>query len=285
MKLTQRAYAKLNLTLDILGVRPDGYHEMDMVMQSVSLWDEITLTLTQGGGISLHIDGAKLPTDRNNLAYRAAEVFWEAVPSLRQGVEIAITKRIPVCAGTAGGSSDAAAVLRGLNELVGAGLSTNQLMALGERIGSDVPYCVYGQSARAQGRGEVITPLPPLPDCALLLCKPDFGIETPALFRKWDAKGKKSQEGTQRMLTALESGKLSSVVEALSNDFETVLEGEVAEAIATLKNALLQAGAMGACMSGSGPTVFGIFEGEDAARAEMETLRTLCNLVFFTKPV
>lgn len=187
--LTLSAPAKLNLTLDILGTRPDGYHEMEMVMQSVSLCDEIHLHLGFPGGIRAESGLRFLPNDKGNLAVAAAVAFRQATGQSWTDLRISIEKRIPVCAGTAGGSSDAAAVLRGLNLLTNAGLSLQDLARIGAAVGSDVPYCVLGGTALAQGRGETLTPLPALPACLFVLCKPRFSISTPALFREWDKKG------------------------------------------------------------------------------------------------
>ena len=172
--LTLSAPAKLNLTLDILGTRPDGYHEMEMVMQSVSLCDEIHLHLGFPGGIRAESGLRFLPNDKGNLAVAAAVAFRQATGQSWTDLRISIEKRIPVCAGTAGGSSDAAAVLRGLNLLTNAGLSLQDLARIGAAVGSDVPYCVLGGTALAQGRGETLTPLPALPACLFVLCKPRF---------------------------------------------------------------------------------------------------------------
>ena len=172
--LTLQAPAKVNLTLDILGARPDGYHEMEMVMQSVSLCDAVTLDLGDPGGIRAESGLHFLPKDKDNLAVAAALAFREAAGQDWQDLRITIQKEIPVCAGTAGGSSDAAAVLRGLNTLTGAGFSPQELARVGEAVGSDVPYCVLGGTALAQGRGEILTPLKPLPPCHIVLCKPVF---------------------------------------------------------------------------------------------------------------
>ena len=180
-QLTLSAPAKINLTLDILGARPDGYHEMEMVMQSVSLCDEVTLHLGFPGGVRAESGLRFLPNDKSNLAVAAALAFRRATGQTWKDLRISLTKRIPVCAGTAGGSSDAAAVLRGLNTLTGAGLSPQALAKIGEEVGSDVPYCVLGGTALAQGRGETLSPLPPPPDCFLALCKPRFPISTPRL--------------------------------------------------------------------------------------------------------
>ncbi|MDO4517095.1 MAG: 4-(cytidine 5'-diphospho)-2-C-methyl-D-erythritol kinase [Bacillota bacterium] len=283
--LTLQAPAKINLTLDILGARPDGYHEMDMVMQSVSLCDEITLNLGSPGGIRAEAGLRFLPNDKGNLAVAAALAFRKATGQTWQDLHIGIRKNIPVCAGTAGGSSDAAAVLRGLNDLTGARLSREALAEIGQEVGSDVPYCVLGGTALARGRGECLTPLPPLPPCHIILCKPAFSISTPTLFRAWDRKKGRLHPDTKGMLTALEKGDLVGVGRRMFNVFEGVLNPHQHREIEAIKNALLQAGALGTAMSGSGPTVLGLFAREDLAREAFQQLRENYTEVFLTQPV
>lgn len=184
--ITVTAPAKLNLTLDVLGRREDGYHEMKMVMQSVDLTDQVTLTTGPGEGIELSTNLGFLPLDGRNLAAAAALRLQEETGAEWGRLTIELKKRIPVCAGMAGGSSDAAAVLRGLNQLCHLGLSPRELAEIGEKVGSDVPYCVLGGTALAQGRGEEITPLPALPGCWVALAKPGFPVSTPELFALLD---------------------------------------------------------------------------------------------------
>lgn len=282
--LTLSACAKLNLTLDVAGRRPDGYHEMRMVMQSVSLSDEITLDFGAGRGIAVRTSLGFLPNDQRNLAWAAAAAFEAAV---RQPVNVTITirKNIPVCAGTAGGSSDAAAVLRGLNRYYQTGLTAPELARLGEAVGSDVPYCVLGGTVLAEGRGEVLTPLPPLPECWLVLCKPDFSISTPELFHAADAVRLRCHPDTAGVLQALEAGDLTSVARRMYNVFEDVLPVSRANEVQSIKSALLSCGALGACMSGTGPTVFGLFTEEEAAQAAQQSLQALYQDTFLTRPV
>lgn len=257
-----QAYAKLNLTLDILRRREDGYHDLQMVMQSISLAD--TLTITPGAG-RMDTNLSYLPSDGRNLAQAAAAAFRRAT-GLDLQVDIAIQKRIPVCAGLAGGSSDAAAVLRALNECTGAGLSPEQLAKIGEQVGSDVPYCVVGGTALAEGRGEVLTPLPALPRCHVVLCKPAFSISTPELFRAVDGVRLKCRPDTDGVLSALEAGDLGGVARRMYNVFEDVLPARLYTRVAEIKNDLIQCGALGANMSGSGPTAFGLFDRLEAAQ-------------------
>lgn len=283
--LTLSAPAKLNLTLDILSTRPDGYHEMQMVMQSVSLCDALTLNPNRRGGIRAESGLRFLPNDKSNLAVAAALAFRRATKQTVSDLHIKIQKNIPVCAGTAGGSSDAAAVLRGLNTLTGAGLSPRQLAALGAEIGSDVPYCVLGGTALAEGRGERLTPLPSLPPCYIVLCKPHFSISTPALFRAWDKKKHRLRPDTKGMLAALESGSLLEVARRMFNVFELVLPQQQRREIEAIKVSLIHMGALGATMSGSGPTVFGIFDNEPDAKAAVSLLKKTYPEVFLTTPL
>ena len=209
-----------------------------------------------------------LPTGEKNLAAAAALRFWEALGREPEDLDIRIEKRIPVCAGMAGGSSDAAAVLRALNRRAGEPFSQKELARLGERVGSDVPYCVLGGTALAEGRGEVLTPLPPLPRCWVVACKPDFPISTPELFAQADRVKLRRRPDTSGLISALEAGDLGGVARRMYNVFEDVLPPRLAVRVAEIKNRLVQCGALGANMSGSGPTAFGLFEGrEEAERA------------------
>ena len=238
-----RAWAKLNLTLDVLGKREDGYHDLCMVMQSVTLHDTLTLTPNEGQGLRVKTNLRFLPTGDKNLAAAAALRFWEALGREPEHLDIEIQKRIPVCAGMAGGSSDAAAVLRALNELAGSPFTPTELAKVGENVGSDVPYCVLGGTALAEGRGEVLTPLPALP--------PD----------------------TAGMLEALRAGSLEEVARRMYNVFEDVLPERYQARVAEIKHVLIQKGALGANMSGTGPTAFGLFDSEAAAREAQAALQ------------
>ena len=257
--LTEPAYAKINLSLDVLGRRADGYHDLKMVMQSVSLCDRVTMTLGETEGLTLSTNLGFLPVDEKNIAVMAARAFARHTGVGLDALSIHIDKKIPVCAGTAGGSSDAAAVLRGLNTLTGAGFSPQELARVGEAVGSDVPYCVLGGTALAQGRGEILTPLKPLPPCHIVLCKPAFSISTPALFREWDKQNRRLRPDTQGAMAALDQGDLVALGRRMFNVFEGVLPSQQRREIEGIKTALIQAGALGAAMSGSGSAVFGLF--------------------------
>lgn len=261
-----QAFAKLNLTLDILGKREDGYHDLRMVMQSITLADTLTLEENQGEGLRVSANLRFLPTGEKNLAAAAALRFWEALGREPEDLDIRIEKRIPVCAGMAGGSSDAAAVLRALNQRAGDPFSPKELARLGERVGSDVPYCVLGGTALAEGRGEVLTPLAPLPRCWVVACKPDFPISTPELFAQADRVKLRHRPDTAGLVAALEAGDLGGVARRMYNVFEDVLPARLYTRVAEIKNDLIQCGALGANMSGSGPTAFGLFDRLEAAQ-------------------
>lgn len=282
---TEEAYAKINLTLDILGLRPDGYHKMDMVMQSVSLSDTLCISLEEEPGVRFRSTRGDLPSDRRNLAVDAAYRFLEARGLPQQGVSIVLEKRIPVCAGTAGGSSDAAAVLRGLNRLTGEALSQEALMDLGALVGSDVPYCVMGGTARARGRGELLEKLSPVPSSFFVLCKPSFSVSTPELFRRFDTQTVTERPNTEAMIKALEAGDLQRVASQLWNVFEEVLPAREQMVVKGIRDRLTHLGAIGASMSGTGPTVFGLFDREDLARAAAAKLGEDFPEVFLTKAV
>lgn len=261
----ERAYAKLNISLDIVGKRPDGYHDMVMVMQSVSLCDELCIRLNDTGELSAVSDLHFIPNDERNLAVRAARQFLDAAGEPGQGVEISMKKRIPVGAGMAGGSADAAAVLRGMNRLYGGRFSTAELETIAAGIGSDVAFCVAGGTALAQGRGELLTRLPDMPECYFVICKPGFSISTPELFRSIDSAPLRHHPDTAGILDSLDRGELEGICRRLYNVFEDVSDRRI-KTVGEIKSRLLDCGAAGAVMTGTGSAVFGIFT--DAATAQ-----------------
>ncbi len=282
---TEPAYAKINLSLDVLGKRPDGFHDLRMVMQSVSLHDDVTLTLDGGEGLRLATNVGFLPVDERNIAAVAARAFARHTGVSVDGLAIRIEKRIPVCAGTAGGSSDGAAVLRGLNRLFDTGLTLEELAHIGEEAGSDVPYCVLGGTALAEGRGERLKQLRALPACHIVLCKPAFPISTPELFRAIDAVRLRCRPDTAGMMEALEQDDLHGVARRMFNVFEQALPAKRLGVVEEIRDTMIQRGAIGSCMSGSGPTVFGIFEGEREAKAAVDALKSTYPDTFLTVPV
>lgn len=279
------ARAKLNLSLDVLARREDGYHDLRMVMQTVELADEISLTETEEEGVWVSTDLHYLPNDERNLAAIACRKFQEATGWTAGGLSIQIKKHIPVCAGMGGGSSDAAAVLRAVNELSGLRLPPERLAQIGERVGSDVPYCVLGATALAEGKGERLTVLPSMPACSIVICKPAFPISTPVLFGCIDCKRIRCRPDTEGIIAALGERDLNGIAHRLYNVFEDVLPDRRGAEIAEIKNEMVSGGALGAAMSGTGPTVFGVFDDETKAKCVYETLKGQYSDVFLTRPV
>lgn len=270
--ISGKAYAKLNISLDVTARRPDGYHDMLMLMQTVSICDELTITPEPDGIVHAATSLPYVPGDRRNLAVSAALRFLELVGDPGRGMKIAIRKSIPVGAGMAGGSADAAAVLRTLNRAYGEPLSAGELCAAGEEIGSDVAFCLRGGTALASGRGEILQPLKALPPCAFVVCKPDFSISTPELFRKLDEAKLSCHPDTDGLLDALEKGDLDSLCRRMYNVFEDVPDRRM-RTIRAAKGALLDCGALGALMTGTGSAVFGVFRDMSAAEKACGTLK------------
>ena len=280
---TLTAPAKVNLALDILGARSDGYHDMKMVMQTISLCDTVSVEET-ASGFELRTDGDFIPAGKKTLEQRAAEAFFEAAGFPMPGLRVTLEKVTPAYAGLGGGSADVAALLRILRDTYAPELSTEELERIGFTVGSDMPFCVRGGTALAEGRGEVLTDLPPLPDCWFVLCKPDFGIPTPSLFALVDGGELTCRPDIGGMGLALESGDLAGVAARLGNVFEEVLPEEYHE-VFTIKNRLMELGALNAAMSGSGPTVFGIFSEQETAKRAAEVLKETYQQTYLAVPV
>lgn len=264
-----KAYGKINLTLDILGKREDGYHLLDTVMQTVSIWDELEIQHSHEPGVHLQCSRESLPVDSKNTAFRAAKFFLEHQNLEREGVYIFIRKYIPSRSGMGGGSADAAAVLRGLNEMFSAGLSARQLMEIGARVGADVPFCVGGGAARCTGIGADVNPAPAMPDCWLVICKPPTGMSTPRAYSLLDKYPLSSSQATPRMLDALATGNLRRVGRCVANRFDETIR---LAPVRVLKRTMIESGALGSMMTGSGSGVYGIFETEQQARNAMRRL-------------
>lgn len=254
----EKAYAKLNISLDVGKRREDGFHEMTMVMQSISLADTVTVTLNDTGKVRARTSLPFIPGDERNLAVKAALCYLEAIGRQGQGALIEIQKAVPVGAGMGGGSSDAAAVLRAMNALFDHALSTAELEKLSCAVGSDVAFCVAGGTALATGRGEKLEALPALPDCAFVVCKPEFSISTPELFRKLDQMPLRRHPDTAGLMAAIREGQLGQVCRRMYNVFEDVDDRRM-RTVADIKSRLLDAGALGAVMTGTGSAVFGVF--------------------------
>ena len=271
MTFEEKAFAKLNLCLDVGETLPDGYHAVRGVMQSTDFCDDVTLTPGEGPW-RVRSDLSYLPTGETNLAARAALLFRQETGLGPEGGLITLKKRIPVCGGFGGGSSDAAAVLRMMNRLSGSPLSWEELEALSLPLGADVPFCIRGGTALAEGKGEKLTPLPDLDGRALVLCRPDFSCSTPQLFKALDARKIRLRPDVAGMVRAIEEGDTAGAARRLFNVFEEVLPRKQGDTVREIKDQLLGAGALGAAMTGSGSGVFGVFA--DAARAG-EACKTL----------
>lgn len=271
---TEKAYAKLNISLDVTEKRDDGFHNMVMVMQTVSLCDDIRITLTDTPRVRARTDLHFIPGDERNLAVKAALRYLAEIGETECGADIEIRKRIPVGAGMGGGSADAAAVLRAMNRLFDGRLDGARLTEISGEVGSDVPFCVSGGTALAEGRGEILTPLPDFPECAFVICKPEFSISTPELFKKLDMLRSRHHPDTAGIVEALRAGELAQICRRMYNVFEYVDDRRM-RTVAELKNALLDAGALGAVMTGTGSAVFGIFPDEAQAEGALSALGSL----------
>ncbi|WP_455580807.1 4-(cytidine 5'-diphospho)-2-C-methyl-D-erythritol kinase [Dysosmobacter sp.] len=282
--IRREAPAKLNLALDILGRRKDGYHEMRMVMQTVSLCDTVAVR-ERAAGFTLRTNGDFLvPKGKKTLEQQAAEAFFQEAGLPMPGLEVLLEKRTPAYAGMGGGSADVAALLRILRDTRCPGMSDDQLERIGLAVGSDVPFCLRGGTALAEGRGEILTDLPPLPPCTFVICKPDFGISTPLLFAQMDGRRLTKHPDVEGMLDALRAGELAVVAGCLGNVFEEVLPPEYKDVFA-IRARLMELGALNAAMSGSGPTVFGIFRRREEAETAAAALRGEYSQTYLAEPV
>jgi 4-diphosphocytidyl-2-C-methyl-D-erythritol kinase len=284
LRIQAAACAKLNISLDVHSKLPDGYHEMRMVMQTVTLCDDVAVTCAPGEGVSVGTTLHNLPGDDRNIAAKAAASFFEYTGITDYAERIDIRKRIPVCAGLGGGSSDGAAVLRALNELFKTDLSGETLEKIGESVGSDVPFCVRGGTVLAAGRGNVLSDLPAFPACELVIVKPSFALSTPALFAKLDCNKIKRRPDTDGIINALRDGSLRGVARRMYNVFEDILPRGRDE-LETVKSRLLDFNALGAVMTGTGSAVFGVFDDLASARAAHAALKQSCAECFLAKPV
>lgn len=278
--VSKKAYAKINLHLDVTGILPNGYHSVNNVMQSVSLSDTVHVALRSDCNFTVQCDNKDVPLGEDNLAIRAANAFC-AQASTPIGADIVIEKSIPMAAGLAGGSADAAAVLLALNELTDFPLSTEELCTVGAELGADIPFCTIGGTAFAQGKGDILQPFPTMPDCTLVVACGGEGVSTPKAFSMLDEiYGNFVSElfylprSISPLKEALESGNIGTVAKNLYNIFEQPILA-VRPVAANLRRIMLLSGAVGAMMSGSGPSVFGIFETADSALAACETIRKI----------
>lgn len=283
MKL--KAFAKINLGLDVVRKREDGYHEVRMIMQTVGIFDRLELKTEPDPGIRVSTNLSFLPNDGNNLVYKAAKLLMDE-KDIKEGLSIQLEKHIPVAAGMAGGSSDAAAVLVGVNRMFNMGFSTDSLMKRGVKIGADVPYCVMRGTALSEGIGEILTPLPPMPDCFLLVAKPPVNVSTRFVYENLHVDSITEHPDIDGMVDAIRAQNLSGVVKRMGNVLEAVTE-KVYPVIRELKAYMMEQGALGALMSGSGPTVFGIFDDATKAESARDALRETgsAKQIYLTSPV
>lgn len=288
--VTEKGFAKINLHLDITGRTPDGYHLVQTVMQSISLYDEVTLSLRGDGAFSLSCNACGVPTDERNLAIKAALAFREKT-GVKYGADIVINKSIPMAAGMAGGSADAAAALRCFNKVCGNILSVEELCALGASLGADVPFCIVGGCAYADGKGDVLHDFEKMPDCHIVAACGGEGVSTPFAYKTiddiyggfFDESSYKSR-GTETLLAAMREGDISSVANAMYNIFEEPILS-IRPIAADIKETMKNGGSLGAMMSGSGPSVFGIFTDKESAERTAQTIREKGHFAQVCRPV
>ncbi|AZK45546.1 4-(cytidine 5'-diphospho)-2-C-methyl-D-erythritol kinase [Paenibacillus lentus] len=278
MKIYEKAPAKINLMLDVLHKRPDGYHEVEMIMTMVDLADRLEMEALSRDTIIISSQAGYIPLDEKNLAFQAAKLIKERY-NVRSGVYIHLDKNIPVAAGLAGGSSDAAATLRGLNRLWDLGIPVEELKQLGAELGSDVPFCITGGTALATGRGELLTPLPNPPQCWVVLAKLPINVSTAEIYGRFRSEEVVAHPSANRMRQAIETSSFQGVCEELGNVLEEVTLKLYPE-VAHLKETMLKLGADGVLMSGSGPTVFGLVSKEAKVSRIYNGLRGFCKEVY-----
>lgn len=282
--ITVRAYAKINLGLDVIRKRPDGYHDVSMIMQTVNLHDTINIKKTKFQSVTVRSNLYYLPTDQRNLVYKAVELFRKSYP-IRCGLNIFLNKRIPVAAGLAGGSTDAAATLKALNTMFKTGLSLEELMALGVKLGADVPYCLLMGTALSEGIGEILKPLTPMPDCSILLVKPDISISTKNVYENLHLNNETRHPNISAMLEALQEKNIYKLAPYMENILESVTIKEY-PIIEDIKAMMKDKEAITSLMSGSGPTVFGIFDNQCKAEKAYRFFKSsgYGRQVFLTRP-
>lgn len=279
-----KAYAKINLGLDVIGVRQDGYHEVRMIMQTVKLFDKLSFRLLEEDIIRIKTNLGFLPTDENNLVYKAIRLLKETY-GVSEGIEVDLFKCIPVAAGMAGGSSDCAAALIGASRLFKLNLDKKKLMEYGVKLGADVPYCIMRGTALSEGIGEILTPLPSIPDCYILIAKPSISVSTKFVYEHFDAQENVVHPDIDGMVEAIHHKDLDGIIKRFGNVLETVTIPEY-PVIDEIKQLMMEKGAMNAMMSGSGPTVFGFFKDKNIADTAAESIRKkqLANQVFVVQP-
>lgn len=279
-----KAMGKINLGLDVIRRRPDGYHEVKMVMQTVNLYDKVRITVNEEPGIRVSTNLPFLPVNENNIVYKAAQLLMDAY-DLNKGVTIELEKHIPVAAGMAGGSTDGAAVIFGMNRLFRLGMSRQQMMETGLKLGADVPYCIMRGTALSQGIGEILSPLPGIPDCHILIARPGISVSTKFVYENLKLDQIHTHPDIDGVVAAIEAGDLKDMAVKMENVLESVTIPAY-PVIEDIKSLMKKQGALNALMSGSGPTVFGIFEDEQRARYALEAMKEsqLAKQVFLARP-
>ena len=280
--ISLKALAKINLGLDVVRRREDGYHEVRMIMQTIQLYDRLDIKRTQESGIQIQTNLSFLPVNENNIIYKAAKLLMDEF-SITDGVSVKLDKRIPVAAGMAGGSTDAAAMLIGVNRLFSLGLTKRQLMERGVQIGADVPYCIMRGTALAEGIGEALSPLPPMVKCPVLIAKPSISVSTKFVYQNLKLDGTTIHPDIDRLIDDIKAKNLHDIAAHMGNVLETVTIPNY-PVIDEIKKHMLSNGAVGAMMSGSGPTVFGLFDDEDTAKKAYKAMRSshLARQVYLT---
>lgn len=280
--ISLKALAKINLGLDVVRRREDGYHEVRMIMQTIQLYDRLDIKRTQEPGIQIQTNLSFLPVNENNLIYKAAKLLMDEF-SITDGVSVKLDKRIPVAAGMAGGSTDAAAMLIGVNRLFSLGLTKRQLMERGVQIGADVPYCIMRGTALAEGIGEALSPLPPMVKCPVLVAKPSISVSTKFVYQNLKLDDTTIHPDIDRLIDDIKAKNLHDIAAHMGNVLETVTIPNY-PVIDEIKKHMLSNGAVGAMMSGSGPTVFGLFDNEDTAKKAYKAMRSshLARQVYLT---
>lgn len=279
-----KAYAKVNLALDIIGKRPDGYHDVSMIMQTIALHDKIKITINNENKINIKTNLYYLPSNSNNIVYKATELFFSQL-NLKSGVNIDILKQIPVSAGLGGGSADAAATFIGLNKLFRQNLSTSELMALGVKIGADVPFCILKGTALSEGIGEILSPLNPMPDGYFVIVKPPISVSTKEVYENLNLHTNYTRPDIDLIIQHINNNNITRLASSMANILESVTESKH-QIIKEIKEELLRHNALGSIMSGSGPSVFGVFENEQGAKNAFLKLKEKYHNfeIFISKP-
>ncbi len=282
MEVKVKAYAKINLMLDIINKRTDNYHDLFMIMQSINLYDTVTVSENKSKSISISCSNANIPLDSKNIVWKASEAFFEYTKKKNKGINIDIIKRIPHAAGLAGGSADGAAVITALNKIYKTNLSDDELCKIGVKVGADLPFCLTGGTLLAQGIGNILNKVKPLRKCYIVLIKPDIDVNTGLAYKQFDEFGKNHTPDKLGMLCAMQSRELTDIASKMENVFEQFID--VPNRI-EIKEIMKNNNALGVCMSGSGPSIFGIFTDKNDALKSCEELKKFTDNVFLTVPV